>query len=121
MKKIISLFMVVLMVFSTAAIPGFAEKSKTTAETELSEISPEIPETVRTKKTKFGKTIYSNPIAIKGTTREWEIYSVRIVKADLLKRYAKTSTAKKLKQKLNLFQVRASTFTLIAPAITTLK
>lgn len=81
--------MVVLMVFSTAAIPGFAEKSKTTAETDLSEISPEIPETVRTKKTKFGKTINSNPIKVMGTTENWKIYSVKIVKVEILNRYTK--------------------------------
>ena len=93
MKKIISLFMVVLMVFSTAAIPGFAEKSKTTAETELSELTElKIPKTVRTKKTKFGKTINSNPIKVMGTNEDWKIYSVEVVKVDLLQRYAKKTS-----------------------------
>lgn len=92
MKKLISMLLVIFTLTTAAVSPTYAATATTKTTTELSEISPEVPETVKTKKTKFGKTIYSNPIRINGTNKVWEIYSVRIVKVDLLKRYAKKST-----------------------------
>lgn len=86
-RKVLCCFIAVMtlasMPVSTAAI--------TVGNKEVSSVTLDVPKTVRTSKTKFGKTINSNPIRILGAKEGWDIYSVNIKKIEVLKRYEKES------------------------------
>ena len=48
-------------------------------------------------RSKFGKSIYSNPISIYADNYDFDIYSVTIVSVELLNRYAKQKSKIKTK------------------------
>lgn len=91
MKKLISVFLTVLMLFNTGILSHASEDPY-----QFENTIPVSPTSIKTEKTKFGKNRYYGPVTPKDMYMGWKLKEVTIVQAQILNRYAKVSHKIKL-------------------------